>query len=95
MLPRTKIRGLGGYKRDNGYMFKRWHPDTVKIPKPIPPSWSNLGTFISEGISQRSEEYTSVEVVKGLNSIKTKQRRKEAIYTSTRSQATGTRGYAT
>ena len=45
MLPRAKIRGLVGYERDNGYIFKRWHPDTVKIPKPIPPSWSNLGTF--------------------------------------------------
>jgi hypothetical protein len=44
MLPRAKIRGLVGYERDNGYIFKRW-PDTVKIPKPIPPSWSNLGTF--------------------------------------------------
>ena len=50
---------------------------------------------VLEGMSQRSEEYTSVEVVKELDSIKTKQRRKEAIYTSTRSQATGTRGYAT
>ena len=45
MLPRAKIRRLGGYERDNGYIFKRWHPDIVKIPKPIPPSWSNLGTF--------------------------------------------------
>ena len=42
---RAKTRGLVGYERGNGYMFKRWHPDTVKIPKPIPPSWSNLGTF--------------------------------------------------
>src|SRR5712664_2435538 len=36
-------------------------------------------------MSQRSEEYTSVEVVKDLHSMKTKQRRKEAIYTGTRS----------
>jgi hypothetical protein len=42
---RAKTRGLVGYERGNGYMFKRWHPDTVKIPKPILPSWSNLGTF--------------------------------------------------
>ena len=64
-----------------------------------PPAYiyrSYVGTsYFLEGMSQRSEEYTSVEVVKGLDSIKTKQRRKEAIYTSTRSQATGTRGYAT
>ena len=45
MPPRAKIRGLGGYERDNGYIFKRWHTDIVKNPKPIPPSWSNLGTF--------------------------------------------------
>jgi hypothetical protein len=46
MLPRAKVRGLVGCERDNGYIFKRWHPDTVQIPKPIPPSWSNLvGTF--------------------------------------------------
>lgn len=45
MPPRAKIRGLGGYERDNGYIFERWHTDIVKIPKPIPPSWSNLGTF--------------------------------------------------
>jgi hypothetical protein len=47
--------------------------------------------YISGGTSQRREEHKSVEVVKDVLSMKTKPRRKEAIYTGTRSQATGTR----
>jgi hypothetical protein len=47
--------------------------------------------ILSGGTSQRREEHKSVEVVKDVLSMKTKPRRKEAIYTGTRSQATGTR----